>query len=176
MANDISFDIGTLKKMETIVLRELRWNIARVTPFNFVPYFFHLLDCYGEAAAFHDSGSPIHSRILREAEVLSCIVLYECGGVVDSKAVSSPRRFCASHSRRFRTESWLRWTSATTRRQNILQRFIDAHADDFASTVEQVILCVRHIEALKETLDDIFNDTSQSGEQAQLQTTATPVA
>ena len=44
--NDISFDTTAMSKMEAIVLRELGWNAARVTPFCFIPYFLVILDCY----------------------------------------------------------------------------------------------------------------------------------
>lgn len=177
MANDISFDIGTLKKMETIVLRELRWNIARVTPFNFVPYFFHLLDCYGAAWLPRLRKPNLHSRILREAEVLSSIVLYECGVCCRFESSVIAKAILCIAFAKISDGVMASMDIAQPLAVNILRKIHrDAHADDFASTVEQVILCVRHIEALKETLDDIFNDTSQSGEQAQLQTTATPVA
>jgi len=178
MANDISFDIGALKKMETIVLRELQWNVARVTPFNFVPYFsVLLLDCHC-APWLPPRGKPnLHSRILREAEVLSSIVLYDSGVCCRfGSSVIAKAILCIAFAK---------ISDGVTSSMDVAQPIVlnilrkihrDAHADDFVSVIDNVISCVHHIEGLKETLDNIFNNTSQSGQQAQLQNVATPVA
>jgi len=178
MANDISFDIGALKKMETIVLRELQWNVARVTPFNFVPYFsVLLLDCHC-APWLPPRGKPnLHSRILREAEVLSSIVLYDSGVCCRfGSSVIAKAILCIAFAK---------ISDGVTSSMDVAQPIVlnilrkihrDAHADDFVSVIDNVISCVHHIEGLKETLDNIFNNTSQSGQQAQLQKVATPVA
>jgi hypothetical protein len=176
--NDISFDIGALKKMETIVLRELQWNVARVTPFNFVPYFcIILLDCHC-AALLPPRGKPnhLHSRILREAEVLSSIVLYDCGVCCRfESSVIAKAILCIAFAK---------ISDGVTSSMDVAQPIVlnilrkihrDAHADDFVSIIDNVISCVRHIEGLKETLDNIYN-TSQPGQQAQLQKAATPAA
>jgi hypothetical protein len=73
MASDISFDNLTIRKMEAILLRELNWDLCRVTPFMYIPHFLCLIDC--EATLRSSRQRTV--EVLRRAEIWSLQVLYD---------------------------------------------------------------------------------------------------
>jgi len=87
--SDISFDHVAVSKMEAIVLRELNWSVSRVTPYQYVPYFLCLVD----GQSFIRGDAECTSLILRRAEVLSLMILYDvnilsqCESSIIAKAI-----------------------------------------------------------------------------------------
>lgn len=151
--SDISFDTTALKKMEAIVLRELGWNVSRVTPFCFIPYFLVLLDC--ETSNESPRGllpRSFREQLLQDAEVLTLMVLYDpfTTSSYESSVVAKAivcillSKFCDDLHAIDIVEPVV---------TNIWKKLhVNAKADEFASIIQRVKHCVNLIESLKEHL------------------------
>lgn len=150
--NDISFDTTAMSKMEAIVLRELGWNAARVTPFCFIPYFLVILDCYDFAMTSPcPLAAELRAQLLHEAEVLTLMVLYEGAMCSFESSVVAKAIICiliAKFSSKIHTAEIVEPIV-----MNIFKKLdMDADADDCAYVIARVKECVDIVEALKESL------------------------
>ena len=153
LSNDISFDLASLKKMEAIVLRELKWRVSRVTPLCFVPIFFRLVDCNGLVWPQRD-GFDIDMRIaiLREAELLTTTVLYDASALCYFESSVIAKAILCILLAKFCDDIGSDEIVPTVT-MNILKKvYADGDADYFSYVIRRVTECVRIIEGMKATL------------------------
>ena len=153
LSNDISFDLASLKKMEAIVLRELKWKVSRITPLCFVPIFFRLVDCKGLVWPQRD-GFDIDMRIaiLREAELLTTTVLYDASALCYFESSVIAKAIICILLAKFCDDIGSDEIVPTVT-MNILKKvYADGDADYFSYVIRRVTECVRIIEGMKATL------------------------
>ncbi|OUS42387.1 hypothetical protein BE221DRAFT_61948 [Ostreococcus tauri] len=157
--NDISFDTTAMSKMEAIVLRELGWNAARVTPFCFIPYFLVILDCYDFAMTSPcPLGAELRAQLLHEAEILTLMVLYEGAMCSFESSVVAKAIICiliAKFCSKIHTAEIVEPIV-----MNIFKKLdMDADADDCVYVIARVKECAEIVEALKESLHKFGHET-----------------
>ena len=162
--SDISFDHVAVAKMEGIVLRELNWAVSRVTPFQYVPYFLCLVD----GQSFIRGDKDRTTKILRRAEILSLMVLYNvnilarCESSVIAKAI-----LCivlAEQCGHVYEESCIARTIVT----HILHHLYEHDAEHFEMVNARVLECMRMMTDFTNTVNAVVHRTRDCNGSAHL--------